>query len=109
MNTGSKKEDIGMNMKQRIVSIAAALMLIISLVSSVTFSAVEANHDCIGESCPICIQIKGCENTLKNLVFTVSGCKAALAVVFFVCLIVKKAYTVFCADTLISLKVKLSD
>lgn len=98
-----------MNMKQRFVSIIAALTLIISLVSSVTFAAVEANHDCIGESCPICIQINNCENTLKNLVFTVTGSKAALAAVFFVCLVAQKVYEAFCTYTLISLKVKLSD
>ena len=48
------------------------LMLLIVLLS-VAFLVAEAEHDCVGEDCPVCEQIRQCENILRQF-----GC-AALA------------------------------
>jgi len=40
-----------------------------SIVFTVVLTAAEHNHDCIGENCTICLQIKAANNFLKTLKF----------------------------------------
>ena len=98
-----------MKKKNRIIAILLAVMVLFVMLYSALFIVAHAEHDCVGENCPICYQISVCQNALKSLSLVV--CAAAFAVVFtytlcrgiFACTDYVQSYT------LVSLKVKLSD
>lgn len=48
---------------------AAVLALLVAflMLFSVLFIALEADHDCCGEGCAVCTQIRACEDLLRNL------------------------------------------
>lgn len=87
-----------------------AVMLVIFTIFSLLFSAVEVNHDCSGEDCPICFVIEVTESNLKLLHF-------ALAV-FILSQFVKftsnkiqfsSKKSIFKSNTLISQKIRIND
>lgn len=84
------------------------LLVVFSVVFSAGFVASEIHHECCGEDCPICLEIKMCETTLKS-VFT--GLAPALGVLFFAAAenISVRLREVAVRSSLITLKVKLSD
>lgn len=98
-----------MEKKKRIAAAFLAVTILLVLLFSAAFIAAEADHDCAGENCPICDQIAACQNILKT--FSLAVCIAAFPAVF--------SYTLCrgsfaCADviprnTLVSLKVKLTN
>ncbi len=88
---------------------ALALLLALVMLFSVLYVALEADHDCCGENCAVCARIRACENLFRNLL---SAAALLLAVRLFcslICVFVNtECFSVF-PNTLISLKVKLSD
>ncbi|MBR4204500.1 MAG: hypothetical protein IKQ92_03390 [Clostridia bacterium] len=50
----------------RFWAFAAAMTLLAVVLFSAFFLAVEANHDCTGEDCPICACVLLCEKTLRS-------------------------------------------
>ena len=90
------------------VLLLAAAVCFVMLFSSV-FIAVNTDHDCMGEHCPICYQINFCENTLKTLSHAVPAITLAIALTdsFSTCL---SAFTARKrTESLVTLKVKLSN
>lgn len=98
-----------MTKRNRLIAPALALMVVLVILFSVWFVIVEADHDCIGEDCPICYQINICETNLRSVGFV------AIAVIFAVFIgsfdIFMPALTKESAfnTSLVSLKVKLSN
>ena len=98
-----------MTKKMRIAALLLAAAVLTVMLCSAFYLALEAGHDCIGDGCAICCQIAVCRNVLRKL--SLSVCAAALAAAF--------TYTLCrdilsCADcihrnSLVALKVKLSD
>lgn len=74
--------------KQRSVAAVICIAFILVTLFSVLFIAKEANHDCSGESCPICEQLAQAEHTLKRLGSGTAEAGAVTAFVFvcFMCL-----------------------
>ena len=62
---------------KRILSGTMAALFLAAMLFSSFFIAVEADHDCTGEDCPICAVVHQCENTLRS----VSGGPAVPAIV----------------------------
>lgn len=98
-------------MTKRIRAIAAILAGIVAVVilSSSLYIAAEADHDCHGADCLICAHIVVCENTLRELACAVLVAVAATGLTYaFVDSVSygKRSYT---DNTLVSLKVKLSN
>ncbi len=93
---------------KRLASVLAMLVAFI-MFFSLLYIALEADHDCCGEGCAVCVQIQACEDLLQNLMtaavlVAAAWCFYALSRVF--------ANADCCSlhpHTLISLKVKLSD
>ena len=80
-----------------------------AILFSLCFIAAEADHDCIGDGCPICCQLAVCDTVLKTLVCVViSGLFSALLVCF---ISVLSAFTQkhILNTSPVCLKVKLSD
>ena len=98
-----------MTKKKRIVSLVVAVAVIFVMLYSALYIAAEANHDCVGENCPICYQISVCENTLKNLSLAVCAVAFAAAFTYTLCKGISACADVTPRYTLVSLKVKLTD
>lgn len=98
-----------MTKKKRIISLVVAVAVFFVMLYSALYIAAEANHDCVGENCPICYQISVCENTLKNLSFAVCAVAFATAFTYTLCRSITACADVTPSYTLVSLKVKLTD
>lgn len=98
-----------MTKKKRIISLIVAVAVFFVMLYSALYIAAEANHDCVGENCPICYQISVCENTLKNLSLAVCAVAFAAAFTYTLCRSIPACADVTPSYTLVSLKVKLTD
>ncbi len=86
-----------------------ALAVLFMLLFSVFFITAEARHNCIGENCPICLEVQACVQALSTLGTGLSTAVAVFATAHF---FVICAITVFHRNpshTLVSLKVKLTN
>lgn len=63
---------------RRLLAAVGAAVLLGSQAFSSAYIALEADHDCCGEGCPVCFQIQQCA---ENLQLTGSGLEADAAVV----------------------------
>ena len=98
-----------MTKKKRIISLVVAVAVFFVMLYSALYIAAEANHDCVGENCPICYQISVCQNALKNLSLAVSAAAFAAAFTYTLCRSISSCAAVIPSYTLVSLKVKLTD
>ena len=86
-----------------------ALLLALVMILSVSFIALNADHDCCGEDCRICAQIRACEELLHDLL-PVAAVLLASWIVRYPGIISSADTAAFaCPHTLITLRVKLSD
>ncbi len=51
----------------RISACVSAFIMLAFILLSVVFIAIEADHECIGEDCPVCAGIRQCKNALQRL------------------------------------------
>ena len=98
-----------MEKKTRIAALLLAATVLLVMLYSALFIAAEADHDCVGENCPICYQINVCQNALKNLSLAVCAVAFAAAFTYTLCRSISACADVIPSYTLISLKVKLTD
>lgn len=98
-----------MNKNKRIVALVVCIALMAVMLFSSAYVAHLADHDCIGEGCQICAVLENCQQNLKNLlaVAVVAVFVAAAAHFFWG----SNPYfkKIFTQNTLIQLKVKLSN
>ncbi len=69
---GRGREKI-MTTKNRAVALLLSVAILSAVILSVVFIAEEVGHDCTGEDCPICHEIKVCVKTLTLLGTAVAG------------------------------------
>lgn len=94
--------------KKNIAGIIALMMLAIALLSAL-FIAVEADHDCTGEDCPICVCIEQCEQTLRQIGGGMAaGIVSVLPAAAFLFIAVYY-FIAFLSETLVSKKVRLNN
>ena len=55
-----------MTSKKFLALMLAGLFMFV-VIFSVTFTALEVNHECSGEECPVCFQLCVCSDNLKSL------------------------------------------
>ncbi len=98
--------------KSRIKSITAGvmglLMLVIVLFSAFSIAA-EADHECSGEDCPVCVCIHQCENALHRIGDGITVRITVAAPVILILLAAAFAITAVSRNTLISRKVRLNN
>ena len=95
--------------RNRIAALLFAVTILVIMLYSAFFVAVEADHDCVGEGCPICYQVDACQNTLKSLSLAVCVTAVAVAFTYTLCRCISLCTDNAQRDTLVSLKVKLSN
>ncbi len=90
-------------------TIIACALIVAFMLFSAFFIASEANHDCTGHDCPICVLIQQCENNLRQMG---CGALALVSVIIPVVSIFIFAYFSICnltQETLVSMKIRLND
>ena len=94
---------------RKAVAIIISLTMVFVIFFSLAFIIAEADHDCAGDSCPICQSVGAAEDTLKKI----SSSVVFTAVAFAAFLIVINNIKVFIGEGItfspVLLKVKLSD
>ena len=56
----------GYNMKQRLFSSVLLIAALFIMIFSFSFLIHSAHHDCSGENCPVCADIRSCEERLRQ-------------------------------------------
>lgn len=98
-----------MEKKKRGVAILLAATVLLVMLYSALFIAAEADHDCVGENCPICYQIDVCHNMLENFSLAICPAVFAAAFTYILCRSISTHTDYAQSYTLVSLKVKLSN
>ena len=99
----------GMLKRRRVTAFLLAAALCFVMLFSVCCVALGANHNCVGEACPICFQINRCNDLLKASAFFISAAVFSAAAAF-AALRTPTESGVFCGNfTLVSNKIKLSN
>ena len=86
--------------------IAASIMLLVIMLFSSFYIAVEADHDCTGEDCPICACIQQCENNLRGIGDGSAAQSSAVIPVLLILFISALFVAEFSQETLVSRKVR---
>ena len=95
--------------KPKYIASALAVLLAFVMLFSVVYIALEADHDCCGEDCAVCVQLRTCENLLRNLFLTAVLLSAAGCLCTLNLAIAYPNFRFAHSHTLIALKVKLSN
>ena len=98
-----------MGKTKRILAMVMAVAIFAVMLSSALFLAEEANHDCIGDGCQICLQLNLCRGVLKSLSLVLLAAVAALTVACILCGGFWPSQGSTGHITLVALKVKLSN
>ncbi len=98
-----------MTKQKRIFAAVMAAAVCLVMLFSAMYIIVESDHDCVGESCHICLQISFCTNALRKLSFAVAAIAVAAALVFSICNVLLPPVDTGVYGTLTALKVKLSE
>ena len=98
-----------MTKKTRITALLLAAAVLTVMLCSAFYLALEAGHDCIGDGCAICCQIAVCRNVLKKLSLSVCAAAFAVAFTYTLCRDVSACADCIHCNSLVALKVKLSD
>lgn len=85
------------------------IMLLVIVLFSSFYIAVEADHHCTGEDCPICACIQQCENTLRGIGDGTAAQSSAVIPVIFILFFSALFVAEFSQETLVSQKVRLNN
>lgn len=95
--------------RNRIVPFVMAFIMLLSVAFSILFIAEEADHICSNQDCRICYQINCCLDLLNTFSPAPSAVLTAAVLIFTVVLTIGAVRINRNINTLISLKVKLSN
>lgn len=95
--------------EKRLLKAVVSILLILVVLSSALFIAVEAGHDCTGAGCAVCRQISAVEDTLRAFGFAVIAALVARIVFNVLNRNALCRISNLRTSTLVSLMVKLSD
>ncbi len=96
------------NSNKIIAAIMGVMMLVVVLVSA-SYVAVESGHDCTGEGCPICACINQCENTLRQVGGGVDFQADTVLPVVFILIMAVSGSAILTAETPVSRKIRLNN
>ena len=96
------------NSNKIIAGVMGIMMLLVVLVSA-SYVAVESGHDCTGEECPICACINQCESTLREVGGGVDFQAESVLPVFFILIMAVPGSLSLTAETPVSRKTRLNN
>ncbi len=101
-------QDLRFSNKNRIAATMIAVMVIVFMLFSALFIAVETAHHCDGEDCPICSSIQQCENIFHHVGGGLTILISALLPIIFA-VTATAVSTFFLQGTPVSNKVRLNN
>lgn len=97
------------NKLSKLLSIGMSVLLLVVLLESMTYIVTHFEHNCTGEECPICRQIRMAEAVLNEIGTAVNPfLQGIFYAIFFTCTCLT-ILIFLCVNTLISRKVRLND
>ena len=102
-------QSISLSRAKRLAAGSLGLLLLVLLLFSSFYIAAEADHDCAGEDCAICVCIRLCESTLRVLGSGVPVLTAAAVPALLFPALIAVFSLSFPLETLISNQVRLND
>ncbi|WMI79815.1 hypothetical protein [Anaerotignum sp. MB30-C6] len=94
---------------KRLVAAFLALLLICTLFFSFFFVAAKSNHDCVDKGCSICQEIQFCIQTIRSISTVVTATTTLVITAFFLVRFIVPIVQRMIIQTLVSLKVKLTN
>lgn len=94
---------------RRIISATMVAVIIVAVLCPIFFMIAESDHDCSGEDCPVCCFISSCSGPLKLFGFVLSAAISASLIRLYAMITAGTSRDYPHSDSLISLKVKLTD
>lgn len=104
-----KERGEGMTKRKRLISVFLAFSVIFVILFSAVYIASESNHECTDGECIVCLHINMCKNAFTVFKFIIASVFIFKAMFRLVSSISENIASAFKANTLVSLKVKLSD
>jgi len=98
-----------MRKHRRILFILLSILFVLTVVFALSSTVAEADHECLGEGCPVCAEIDACEDLLKTAAIAADTVAVTEAVRKFGIVALHTFTGRVENTTLISLKVKLSN
>ncbi len=96
-----------MNKLKKAIAIVLCLAILVLPILAEIYVVENVEHTCVGEECPICMELHMAIQIFNNLALgVVMLCTIALVIGLFI-IVLSKMYQVIVKDTLISLKVEL--
>ncbi len=92
-----------------LIAVLMTILLCISVLGSVLFIAEHTQHDCVGESCAVCMVLEQCDARVRALGTAVSALLMLLCIMFTAVSLPVSAVRTVSSHTPITLKVKLLD
>lgn len=93
----------------KIIAVIMGIMMLVVVLISASYVAVESGHDCTGEECPICACINQCESTLRLVGGGVDFQAEFILPVFFILITAVSASVSLTAETPVSRKIRLNN
>lgn len=93
----------------RYMALVLSVMMVLGLLFAQLFIALESEHECDGDECPICTCIEICINIINS---TKDAIRSSVPVFLFVAFVYVSHYIMFCGirkQTLVSQKVRMND
>lgn len=100
--------DSGISNTRRIAAGIVGVMMLVVVLLSASYIAAEADHDCTGDDCPICVCIQQCENILNQVGGVATQVSIVAPVVFLLLFMLFSVYSIS-QETLVSKKVRLNN
>lgn len=98
------------NKQKKIVTTFLLICLIYTFVSSIVFISEHTNHNCIGDGCYICLELKQANETIKKLIDATFEILVAYLYLFVLSgLFFEVKYSFDFSKTLVKLKVRLDN
>lgn len=94
---------------KRLMAAFLALLLVCTLFFSFFFVAAKSNHDCVDEVCSICQEIQTCIQTIRSISIAVTAAATLAIAAFSLVRVIVPIVQSIIFQTLVSLKVKLTN
>ena len=103
------ERNIKTSIRKRKISFAFAAILLLSVLFSVCYIALKAEHDCSGDECPVCVFLALCEQNIREYRFAILLLALFFLITPTIPLIHQSGTQCFRMETPVSLKVQLNN
>ncbi len=97
------------NKKSRIVAFLLAVFLLLAIFFYESFVVTHIHHDCVGDNCPICLEIQMVEGMIQQIGLALIGFVCILAGIHYAIEYLSRTNLVPLFRTPVKLKVRMND